>query len=80
MSSPLPVPPSLAIALKHAGLRGVVTLERADGRPLTPQDEQLGRAIVEMHEADLSDQEVSAAARKALASKPPLAPTGTGGE
>lgn len=75
------VPPSLANVLKHAGFRGVVVVERLDGQPLSPQDEQLARAIVEMHEADISDEQVAAAVRKTLdQKKAPLAPTGTGGE
>jgi hypothetical protein len=76
------VPPSLATALRAAGFRGVVVVERLDGQPLSPAEETLARAIVEMHEQDVSNAELGALVRKALAAKdaPPLAATGTGGE
>ena len=76
------VPPSLATALRAAGLRGVVVVERLDGQPLSPAEEALARGIVEMHERDISNAEIGASVRKAIADKkaPPLAPTGTGGE
>ena len=76
----LPIPPSLATALEHAGFRGVLVVERLDGQPLSPQDEALARGIVEMHERDISNAEIGASVRKAIADKnaPPLAPTGSG--
>ncbi len=76
------VPPSLATALRAAGFRGVVVVERLDGQPLSPAEEALARGIVEMHERDISNAEIGATVRKALADKnaPPLPATGTGGE
>lgn len=76
------VPPSLATALRAAGFHGVVVVERLDGQPLSPAEEALARGIVEMHERDISNAEIGATVRKALADKnaPPLPATGTGGE
>lgn len=75
------VPPSLAVALKAAGFRGVVVVERVDGAKMSPADETLAHAIVEMHEANISNGQISAAVREQLAAQAaPLASTGIGGE
>ena len=73
------VPPSLANVLKHAGFRGAVLLERLDGQPMSAADAELARAIVEMHEANITDEQISAAVGKALARKAPPQATGTDG-
>lgn len=39
------VPPSLATALRAAGFRNVVVVERLDGQPLSPTEEALARIM-----------------------------------
>lgn len=82
-----PAPPSLANVLRLAGFQGVVVVERLDQQPMTPDQADLARGIVEMHEEEFSDEEISRAVAQTLkkqSSEQPAsehqAPTGTGGE
>ena len=64
-----PVPPSLASVLALAGFRGVVEVERLDGQPMTPEQADLARGIVDLHETDVSNEDLSRAVKTALASR-----------
>lgn len=82
-----PAPPSLANVLRLAGFQGVVVVERLDRQPMTPEQADLARGIVELHEEEFTDEEISQAVvqtlRKQSSEQPanePQAPTGTGGE
>lgn len=81
-----PAPPSLENVLRQAGFRGVVVVERLDLQPMTPQEADLARGIVELHEEEFTDEEISHAVLGVLESQEragdPEGPVaaGTGGE
>lgn len=83
LSVSAPAPPSLANVLRLAGFQGVVVVERLDQQPMTPEQAELARGIVELHEEEFTDEEMSRAVVQALkkpSASEPQAPTGTGGE
>jgi hypothetical protein len=82
-----PAPPSLENVLRLAGFHGVVVVERLDGQPMTPQQADLARGIVELHEEEFSNEEISQAVLQVLKKKQahegdhdPSAATGTASE
>lgn len=61
-----PAPPSLENVLRLAGFRGVVVVERLDGQPMTPEQADLARGIVELHEEEFTDEQIGQAVTKYL--------------